>query len=79
MILKNKYGTAILACVLALMPVYASFSFASSADELRTKLTEIEQKKRDAEVRRADAERERRAKIEIFEVIFLQIRSFCET
>lgn len=61
MILKNKYGTALLACVLALMPVYASFSFASSADELRTKLTEIEQKKRDAEVRRADAERERRA------------------
>ena len=61
MILKNKYSTAILACILALMPIYASFSFASSADELRNKLTEIEQQKRDAEVRRADAERERRA------------------
>ena len=59
--LKRKLGIGLLACFLAALPVYASYSFASSAEELRSKLTEIEQKKRDMEVRRADAERERRA------------------
>lgn len=59
--LKRKLGISLLACSLAVLPIYASYSFASSAEELRSKLTEIEQQKRDMEVRRADAERERRA------------------
>ena len=44
--LKRKLGIGLLACVLAALPIYASYSFASSADELRSKLTEIEQQKR---------------------------------
>lgn len=59
--LKKKLGVGLLACLLAILPVYAGSGFAGKADELRNKLTEIEQKKRDMEVRRADAERERRA------------------
>lgn len=61
MTLNKRIGVGLLACFMALLPVFAGYSYASKSDELRDKLTEIEQKKRDMEVRRADAERERRA------------------
>lgn len=59
--LKRKLGIALLACFMALIPICDSFVFAETAEQLRTKLTEIEQKKQEMENRKADARREAEA------------------
>lgn len=59
--LKKKLGVAFLAAIMALMPICANFAFAETAEQLRTKLSEIERKKQQAESRKAQAKRDAEA------------------
>lgn len=59
--LKKKIGIAFLAAVMAFLPICANFAFAETAEQLRTKLSEIERKKQQAESRKAQAKREAEA------------------
>lgn len=73
--LKKKLGIALLACFMALIPIYDSFVFAETAEQLRTKLTEIEQKKQEMENRKADAKREAEAASVELDQIVGQLRA----
>ena len=72
--LKKKLGIALLALLLAFVPICSDFAFAETAEQLRSKLTEIEQKKREMEVRKADANREAEAANVELEDIVSQLR-----
>lgn len=68
--LKKKIGIVFLACIMAILPIYADFAFAETAEELRSRLTEIEQKKQELENRKADARREAEAaNVELDEIL----------
>lgn len=68
--LKKKIGIVFLACIMALVPLYADLAFAETAEELRARLTEIEQRKQELETRKADAKREAEvANVELDEVL----------
>lgn len=73
--LKKKLGIVFLACIMAILPIYADFAFAETAEQLRSKLTEIEQRKQELENRKADAKREAEvANVELDEILG-QLRS----
>ena len=72
--LKKKLGIALLALLMAFVPICSDFAFAETAEQLRSKLTEIEQKKREMEVRKADANREAEAANVELEDIVSQLR-----